>query len=38
MISATPQPAFDDLTTQLSQMAQALAVTQAQSAALAQSA
>ena len=38
MISATPQPAFDELTTQLAAMAEALAVARAQSAQAAQSA
>ncbi len=38
MITATPQPAFDTLTTQLADMAQALAVAQAQSQQLAQGA
>ena len=37
MITATPQPSFDDLTTQLAEMAQALAVAGAQNAQLARS-
>ena len=36
MISATPQPAFDELTNQLAAMAEALAVAKAQSLQLAQ--
>ena len=37
MITATPQPSFDELTTQLADMAQALAVAGAQNAQLARS-